>query len=99
MLKDMGTSVLLEIQTDSSSAKAMCGRRGVGKVRHLQTPLLWIQDRVQRGDVIIKKIDGKTNSADLGTKVLAEKLINTYLKELGFHYREGLPTGAKRAQL
>ena len=46
-----------------------------------------------------KKIDGKTNSADIGTKVLTEKDYNKLMTQLGFEYRDGKPFGALKAQL
>ena len=35
-----------------------------------------------------KEIDGKTNSADIGTKVLTEKEYNKLMAQLGFEYRD-----------
>ena len=99
MLKDLNTSKVLELQTDSSAAKGICKRRGIGKIRHLHTPLLWIQGKVASKEIMTKKIDGKTNSADIGTKVLTEKEYNKFMAQLGFEYRDGKPTGALKAQL
>ena len=45
-------------------------RIGLGRVRHLAVSDLWVQQRVQRGSVIIKKVPGKRNGADLMTKPL-----------------------------
>ena len=99
MLKDLNTSKVLELQTDSSAAKGICKRRGIGKIRHLHTPLLWIQGKVASKEIMTKKIDSKTNSADIGTKVLTEKEYNKFMAQLGFEYRDGKPTGALKAQL
>ena len=68
MLKDFGLEMTLEVQTDSSAAKGIASRRGVGRVRHLHTGLLWVQQRVQSGEIKIVKIKGTENAADLGTK-------------------------------
>ena len=46
-----------------------------------------------------KKIDGKTNTADIGTKVLTEKDYDGLLKQLRFEYRDGKPIGALKAQI
>ena len=59
----------LEVQTNSSSALAICQRRGSGKIRHLEAGCLWIQaalanKRVQR----LTKVPGKHNTADILTK-------------------------------
>ncbi len=57
MLSDFGVMVdsRLNIHTDSSAAKGICSRRGLGKVRHIDIHMLWIQERVQKGDIVIKK--------------------------------------------
>ena len=99
MLRDLNTSKVLELQTDSSAAKGICKRRGIGKIRHLHTPLLWIQGKVASKEIMTKKIDGKTNTADIGTKVLTEKDYDRLMTQLGFEYRDGKPTGALKAQL
>ena len=51
MLSDFGITIdrRLFLSTDSSAAKGICDRRGLGKVRHIDVNMLWIQDRVQRG--------------------------------------------------
>ena len=41
----LGTEVDHYICTDSSSARQLAMKRGVGKVRHLEGKLLWIQSR------------------------------------------------------
>ena len=48
----------------------MTMRERVGKVRHLDSRAFWTQRAVAEQGLKIKKIDGKTNSADLGTKRL-----------------------------
>ena len=98
-MKYLNTSKVLELQTDSSAAKGICKRRGIGKIRHLHTPLLWIQSKIASKEILTKKIDGKTNSADIGTKVLTEKDYTRLMTQLGFEYRDGKPTGALKAQL
>ena len=41
---------------------------GVGRIRHLDVRLLWTQQAVQFLDLKVRKIDGRNNRADLGTK-------------------------------
>ena len=40
--RTLGEELDLEVLTDSSAAIWICRRKGVGKVRHLDTNLLWI---------------------------------------------------------
>ena len=49
---DLGVPVNIRIRTDSSAAKSISHRRGVGKVRHIGVRGLWAQE-VQRGDLEI----------------------------------------------
>ena len=48
----------VRVKTDSSAARGIAMRRGVGKVRHLEVRTLWLQDQVDRGLVQIAKIAG-----------------------------------------
>ena len=40
---DLGISLSLRVRTDATAAMGMARRLGIGKVRHLDTGLLWIQ--------------------------------------------------------
>ena len=50
LFKDLGVDVEVQINTDSSTGKSVASRRGAGKIRHLDTRDLWIQERVARGE-------------------------------------------------
>ena len=50
------------VRTDSSSGQAVGSRRGLGCLRHVQTRYLWAQQRVQQGDLRLKKEPGDTNA-------------------------------------
>ena len=43
LAEDLGAEVSLELGAHSSAAKGVLGRLGLGKIRHLETGLLWIQ--------------------------------------------------------
>ena len=79
---DMGVTIKPEItiSTDSSTAKAICQRRGLGKVRHIDVEELWIQEKVYHGTIVIKKIDGKSNESDALTKHLGQEEIIKHMK-------------------
>ena len=59
----------------------LIARKGLGKARHLDVDLLWIQS-IPR--FIIKAIKGKDNPADLGTKSLSKDKIREYMASLGY---------------
>ena len=58
----------LRVWTDSSAAIGICNRQGLGKLRHLDTHTLWIQQAVRTGRVDLRKVLGERNPADLLTK-------------------------------
>ena len=68
LLADLGVTVSIEVITDSSAAIGTASRIGIGKIKHLDVGWLWIQDLVKQGKIVLKKINGKVNPADLMTK-------------------------------
>jgi hypothetical protein len=68
LLKDLGIKAPLRVWTDSSAAIGICSRQGLGKLRHLDTHTLWIQQAVRIGRVDLRKVDGEVNPPDLLTK-------------------------------
>ena len=70
LLKFCGFKVLTVLLTDSSAARGMLRRQGVGKVRHLESATLWVQARVKDGKLKVGTVRGSDNPADIGTKVL-----------------------------
>jgi hypothetical protein len=71
VMEEMGLSPcmsLCRICTDSSVAKSFVSTRGLGRMRHLEVKLLWLQDCVQRGRVRVGKVPGVENVADVLTK-------------------------------
>ena len=64
MLADFGMSADVVVRTDSSSGLAVGSRRGLGRIWHVQTRYLWVQQRVQEGDLRLKKEPGDTNVSD-----------------------------------
>lgn len=68
LLADFGVEVSVVVESDATAAIGMCRRLGLGKVRHLATADLWIQQRVKAGQISLKKLPGKVNPSDLLTK-------------------------------
>jgi hypothetical protein len=89
LVRDFGRSCALRVHVDSSAAIGICRRTGVGKVRHLDTRLLWIQELVRDGTLEVVKIAGTENPADLMTKHLAADFISAHLIKLECFAREG----------
>ena len=77
----------------------MAGRRGIGRVRHIHTPCLWLQRAVADDRVVLDKILGTDNPADLGTKSLGKQQIEKILSVIGYRCLAGTSRLALRAQV
>ena len=75
--------------TDSSSARQLAARQGVGKIKHISAKILWIQTLVQEKAIFLFQISTVWNVADAGTKVLSSKRLRLLLPELGVFLRFG----------
>ena len=89
MLEDMKYKTKLVIHTDSSAAKSMASRIGVGKVRHIEVQYLWIQEQTKKGRFMLKKVKGEDNIADLLIKYLDQKSMHKLLTSMGIVALEG----------
>eukprot|EP00435_Cladocopium_sp_Y103_P056888 s567_g19.t1 len=65
-----GGKVTIWLHTDSSGARGILKRQGVGRVRHLSCRILWLQDLIGSGQVKLATVAGCVNPADVGTKRL-----------------------------
>ena len=73
MAADLAKMVKARVRVDATASKAIASRRGVGRVRHLHTQALWVQEAVARRELTIVKVTGIENPADMGTKQFAQK--------------------------
>ena len=89
MLRDMNISVNIVVCTDSSAAKGIASRRGLGKVRHIELSELWLQDQVARGKMSVVKIAGEDNFSDSLTKHATADRIEQTLRATNNYVRLG----------
>ena len=68
LMADMGFDAEVEVHVDSSSAKSISSRIGLGKLRHMEVKFLWIQEVVRTKRIRMKKVRGDSNPADILTK-------------------------------
>ena len=71
----LGASVPRFTYIDSSSAKSLITRQGVGRTRHLEGKLLWVQELSKQGYMHVSGVNTLRNPSDLGTKSLARDRI------------------------
>ena len=68
VMTDLGWHADITIWIDSSAAKAIASRVGLGRVRHMEVKFLWLQEVVKAKRVVLKKVAGTRNPADALTK-------------------------------
>ncbi len=109
LMRDLGVDLKLRAWTDSSATIGICGRTGLGRLRHIDTQCLWLQAQVRSGGVELRKVKGTENPADLFTKHLTSApcveallgLFNCFYKDgraataPGLHPGAGSQAGAK----
>ena len=93
----MNWNLKLHVLSDATAAIGIAKRRGLGKVRHLHTTDLWIQERVRNGDVGLHKVLGTENPADCFTKYLDPASMNRALAKMNVIFMEGRPDCAPAA--
>ena len=98
MLADFGMCADVVVRTDSSSGWAVGSRGGLGRLRHVQTRCLWVQQRVPEGDLRLKKEPGDTILSVALTKPLDEKRMTNLLTMMGYEFRDGRTPLAPQAQ-
>ena len=90
LLADLGIAAPLRIWTDSSAALGICSRQGLGKLRHIDTHILWVQQAVRSRRIELKKVLGEENPADLLTKhSLSRERVEGLTKLYDCYFRDG----------
>ena len=67
---------------DSSAAKGTITRRGSGKIKHLTTKQLWVQEALKVYGVRVGKISRVINSSDLLTHQCGKSDFNEHISRL-----------------
>ena len=73
----------IEVKVDSSAAHAFFYRRGVGRMKHIDSRILWLQDLIAAGGVRLKKIPITQNLADMLTHTPGAKELVVFLPLMG----------------
>ena len=84
MYQDLGIPVKTGIQSESSTANSFTDRLGAGqRTKHIDTRYFWIQERVQDGDLRIKKVPTGKNCVDVGRKPVSASILQQHCKFTG----------------
>jgi hypothetical protein len=87
--RDLGIGLSLRIRSDATAALGIARRLGIGKIRHLDTSLLWIQQKIKDGDLVVDKVLGTENPADCLTKHVDRATMLKHLVAMGLEYETG----------
>ena len=89
MMKDYGITMRGEVRSDASAALGIIARNGLGKLRHLDTSYLWIQEISAEKKLVFDKVDGKENIADMMTKYVPKELSEDLSERMSVEFRSG----------
>ena len=80
---------VVDMYTDATAAIGITQREGVGRTRHIDVGMLWIQQRQKMGKIGIHKVDTRWNPADVLTKHVPAEVMGRHLDSAGLSMREG----------
>ena len=89
MLSDWGIQCPVVINMDATTGISIGSRRGLGKVKHIHTCFLWVQEIIDSGRIKLRKVGTGSMLADLMTKPLDAKLIQRFLEGMEFSSKPG----------
>ena len=73
----------IEVKVGSSAAHAFFHRRGVGRMKHIDSRILRLQDFIAAGGVKLKKTPKTRNLADMLTHTPGAKELEVFLPLMG----------------
>ena len=94
LASDLGLKWSVTVATDAAAEIGICRRRWLGKIRHLATADLWVQDRIKKGDFQLVKVAGTVNPADILTKHVDRTILDKHLQRLNLRYEGGRAASA-----
>ena len=83
MMADWGVKLSVNVATDASAGISIGSRRGLGKVKHIDTCYLWVQEVVEQQRIRLKKVGTQDMLADLMTKPLDGQTATKLLGRMG----------------
>ena len=97
LLKDAGWQIDVHLHSDAIAAIGIARRKGLGKIRHLDTTDLWIQDKIRSKKMKLSKVLGTENVADVMTKFVDKKTMDAALSRMNIEKMSGRPACAPAA--
>ena len=89
LAKDWQVIFTAKVWMDATAGIAIGSRRGLGRVKHIDTMFLWVQQVVNEGRVKLGKKDTTEMLADIMTKHVPEGIMLRMLGDMGFRFAAG----------
>ena len=89
LARDFGVHLELHIKMDATAGISIGSRRGLGRIKHLDTIFLWIQEVIAENRASVGKIHGKFNPSDILTKPVSGQELRYFCEKIGFEFLEG----------
>ena len=89
--------VYLRLLCDSAAARGIIAKSGVGRIKHLDGKMLWLQSKRREPGIGCAAVSTVYNISDIGTKALSRTRINFLHFCAGICDEEGNPVGAAEA--
>ena len=99
LMKDFGHDAKIQFYVDAHAALGVAQRQGIGKIRHLQTNCLWIQDKAIKRAIEFIKVHGSQNPAGLQTKHVSREFVDRGTSLIGCKIQEGRAAAASAAAI
>ena len=99
LARDLGSYVHAVVHTDASATLGIVNRQGLGKLRHVKVQYLWLQEKVRDKSLVVVKVPGPENPADLMTKYLPATDIERHLVTMSVETRDNRAENAPKLGL
>ena len=83
MFRDFGREMSCHVLGDASAAIGIIRRLGLGKPRHIDTAMLWVQEKNAEKQIAYGKVAGESNMADFMAKALIRDKAEHMLDMMG----------------
>ena len=83
MSEDFGDRGEAYLDADASAAIGVANREGLGRIRHLDTQSLWLQQALRKRRLGLGKVLGTESPSDLMTKHVDSKLLGEHVHSMG----------------
>ena len=88
LIQELWTNeALINLKVDSSACRGMLLRHGSGRVKHLSTKQLWVQEAVRSFGIDVQKVPRETNVADALTHETSSQGMLKMLRSIGSELR------------